>query len=116
MIVQHLEIGNIAASAAAEAVIQPFGARNREGWCILVMKGAQRDVFVLASPLYIEVLGDVVHDINLFYHISDFHCYSLPLIWGVWVVLFGSLFVGNEVAVELQVDILIGGHLFAVTV
>ena len=31
-------------------------------------------------------------------------------------MLFGSLFVGNEVAVELQVDILIGGHLFAVTV
>ena len=80
------------------------------------MEGAQRDVFVLAAPLYIEVLGDVVHDINLFYHISDFHDYYLPLIWGVWVVLFGSLFVGNKVAVELQVDILIRGHLFAVTV
>lgn len=80
------------------------------------MEGTQRNVFVLASPLYIEVLGDVVHDINLFYHISDFHDYSLPLIWGIWVVLFRSLFVGNKVTVELEVDILIRGHLFAVTV
>lgn len=38
------------------------------------------------------------------------------LIWGVWVVLLCGLFVGNKVAVELQVDILIGRHLFSVTV
>ena len=80
------------------------------------MERTQRDIFVLAAALYIEVLGDVVHDVNLFYHISDFHDCSLPLIWCIWVVLLGSLFVGNKVAVELQVDILIGGHLFAVTV